>query len=265
VLAAALALLCGSAYAQEVRFDGKIVQGGLVVGTTEPGARVALDGADVRVSPDGRFLLGFGRDARAARLEISAGGRARTLDLAVTKRRFEIQRIDGLPEEKVTPDPAALARIAEERVRIVAARRRDTAETLFASGFAWPVTGPISGVYGSQRVLNGQPREPHLGIDIARPTGTPVVAAADGIVSLAEGDLFFTGGTVSVDHGHGLSTIYAHLSRLDVAVGQRVRKGDRLGAVGATGRVTGAHLHWGMTLFDVRLDPALVVPPMPKD
>ena len=266
-IAALLVLLAApvQAQAQEVRFDGQLVQGGLVVGTTAPGAAVALDGKTVRVSPDGKFVLGFARDQRTARLEVWAAGAARTLDLKVGARKFDIQRIDGLPEAQVTPDPAALARIEAENVKLVAARRRDTPETLFARGFDWPVTGRISGVYGSQRILNGQPRAPHLGVDVARPVGTPVLASADGIVSLAEGDLFFTGGTVMIDHGHGLSSIYAHLSRIDVSVGQRVRKGEAVAALGATGRVTGPHLHWGMTWFDVRLDPALVVPPMPAD
>ncbi len=264
-LAVLLALLAAPAAAQEISFDGKIVQGGVVFGRTVPGASVSLDGRPVRVAPDGRFVIGFAREARAARLEIAAGGAARTLDLAVVARKFDIQRIDGLPEAQVSPDPAALARIAEENVKLVAARRRDTPETLFAGGFRWPVVGRISGVYGSQRILNGQPRAPHLGVDVVQPVGTPVLAAADGIVSLSEPDLFFTGGTVVLDHGHGLSTIYAHLSRIDVAVGARVRKGDPIAALGATGRVTGAHLHWGMTWFDVRLDPALVVPPMREE
>ncbi|MBL8831508.1 MAG: M23 family metallopeptidase [Rhodospirillales bacterium] len=250
------------AAAQDVSFDGKIVQGGVVFGRTEPGASLSLDGRAVRVSPDGRFVIGFGREARAARLDVTAGGASRTIEIAVAARRFDIQRIDGLPEAQVSPDPAALARIAEENVKLVAARRRDTPEALFAGGFQWPVTGRISGVYGSQRILNGQPRAPHLGVDVVQPTGTPIRAAADGIVSLAESDLFFTGGTIVLDHGHGLSTIYAHLSRIDVAVGARVRKGEPIAALGATGRVTGAHLHWGMTWFDVRLDPALVVPTM---
>ncbi len=264
-IAVLLALLAVPVQAQEVHFDRQLVQGGLVVGTTLPGAQVALDGKPVRVSPDGKFVIGFARDQRGAKLEVSANGAARTLDLKVGARKFDIQRIDGLPEAQVTPDPAALARIEAENVKLVAARRRDTPEALFAHGFDWPVTGRISGVYGSQRILNGQPRAAHLGVDVARPTGTPILAAADAIVSLAESDLFFTGGTLILDHGHGLSSVYAHLSRIDVSVGQRVRKGEPVAALGATGRVTGPHLHWGMTWFDVRLDPALVVPPMPAD
>ncbi len=265
-LLAALVLLVAPAHAQEVRFENRLVQGALVVGTTVPGSRVSLDGQPVRVAGDGKFVLGFAREAKAAKLDVTApDGKSRTLDLRIEARKFDIQRIDGLPEAQVTPDPAALARIAAENERIVAARHRDTPEALFESGFRWPATGPVSGVYGSQRVLNGKPRAPHLGVDVARPTGTPVVAAADGIVSLAEEDLFFTGGTLMIDHGHGVSSIYAHLSRLDVAVGARVKAGERVGAIGATGRVTGPHLHWGLVWFDVRLDPALVVPPMPAE
>ncbi|MBI1245988.1 MAG: peptidoglycan DD-metalloendopeptidase family protein [Alphaproteobacteria bacterium] len=254
------------AHAQEIRFENRIVQGALVVGSTAPGSRVALDGQPVRVAADGKFVVGFAREAKAARLDVTApDGRTKTLDLKVEPRRFDIQRIDGLPEAQVTPDPAALARIEAENVKIVAARHRDTALPLFESGFRWPVTGPISGVYGSQRILNGKPRAPHLGVDVARPTGTPVAAAADGIVSLAEKDLFFTGGTLMIDHGHGVTSVYAHLSRLDVAVGTRVNAGEIVGAIGATGRVTGPHLHWGLTWFDVRLDPQLLVPAMPVE
>lgn len=265
-LLAAMLFLAAPAQAQEVRFENRLVQGALVIGTTAPGSRVAIDGRPVRVAPDGKFVLGFAREATGARLDVTAPeGTSRTFDLKVEARKFDIQRIDGLPEAQVTPDPAALARIEAENVKLVAARRRDTDQALFESGFRWPVTGAVSGVYGSQRILNGKPRAPHLGVDVARPTGTPVVAAADGIVSLAEGDLFFTGGTLMIDHGHGVSSIYAHLSRLDVAVGTRVKAGETVGAIGATGRVTGPHLHWGLTWFDVRLDPALVVPPMPVE
>ncbi len=265
-LLAALLLLAAPAQAQEVRFENRIAQGALVVASTAPGSRVSLDGQPVRVAPDGKFVLGFAREAKTARLDVTApDGKSRSIELKVEARRFDIQRIDGLPEAQVTPDPAALARIAAENEKIVAARHRDTPEPLFESGFRWPVTGPISGVYGSQRILNGNPRAPHLGVDVARPAGTPVAAAADGIVSLAENDLFFTGGTLMIDHGHGVSSVYAHLSRLDAAVGTRVKAGDIVGAVGATGRVTGPHLHWGLVWFDVRLDPQLVVPPMPEE
>ena len=138
----------------------------------------------------------------------------------------------------------------------------ETFPFFFQSGFIWPVKGRLSGVYGSQRILNGKPRRPHLGVDIVIPTGTPIVATADGIIRIAHSGMFFTGKTVAIDHGHGLVSIYAHMSEVSVENGQRVRKGAPIGKVGATGRVTGAHLHWGMSLFKTRLDPLLFVGPM---
>src|SRR5262249_39315201 len=160
-------------------------------------------------------------------------------------REYQIQRIDGLPQETVTPDPAQLARIKREAEEIKALRAVPSRELEAFGTLAWPALGPISGVYGSQRILNGEPRAPHMGVDVAAPAGTPVAAAAGGVVRLAK-ELFLTGNTVLIDHGYGLTTSYAHLSRIDVAVGQRVRQGETIGAIGATGRVTAAHLHWGM-------------------
>jgi Peptidase family M23 len=264
-LAAVAGLLWAGAARAETTFDGHFEQGGLVFGHTVPGARASLDGRPLHVMPDGEFLLGFGRDAGpSATVEIVApDGRRETKTLAIQARSWDIQRVDGLPERKVTPSPADLARIKDDAVQVAAARARDTLETLFRSGFAWPAQGPISGVYGSQRILNGQPRQPHYGLDVAAPPGTPVLAAADGIVSLAHQDMFFTGKTLMIDHGYGLSTTYMHMSAITVKVGERVKQGQMIGRVGATGRVTGPHLDWRVNLYDVRLDPALLVPPMP--
>ncbi|MFQ5972971.1 MAG: M23 family metallopeptidase, partial [Alphaproteobacteria bacterium] len=170
-----------------------------------------------------------------------------------------------LPPRKVTPSEEDLARIRREAARIQAARARDSAEGWFLDGFRWPVRGRLTGVYGSQRILNGEPRAPHLGVDIAAPRGTPVHAAARGFVALAEADLFFTGGTVVLDHGHGVSTIYSHLDTLEVSAGVVVEQGQRLGTVGSTGRSTGPHLDWRVNWFQVRLDPVLVAGPMPED
>ena len=157
-----------------------------------------------------------------------------------------------------------LARIRREGAEIAAVRRRDTAATWFARGFRWPLFGVVTGVYGSQRILNGEPRRPHYGIDIAAPTGTPVGVPAAGLVALAEADLFFTGGTVLIDHGHGLTSVYSHLAEVLVRVGDKVATGDILGTVGATGRVTGPHLDWRVNWFKTRLDPALLAGPMPN-
>jgi murein DD-endopeptidase MepM/ murein hydrolase activator NlpD len=181
--------------------------------------------------------------------------------VTVTQRTWDIQRIDGLPPAKVNPDTSVQPRIAAEAERMQAVRRNNRASTDFTQAFRWPAEGRVSGVFGSQRILNGAARQPHYGLDVAGAVGTPVLAAGAGVVTLADPDLYFTGGTLAIDHGHGLVSIYAHLSRLDVKLGQKVASGDAVGAIGATGRATGPHLHWSLSWFDERLDPALVVPP----
>lgn len=259
--AAALALLLAASPAAALELDGALTQGGMVVGRVAPGAAVALDGKPVRVSPEGLFVLGFGRDRKAA-ARLTVDGETR--ELAIAPRRWDVQRVDGLPPATVTPDEAQLARIREEAAKLREARRVDSPLAGFAQRFVWPAEGRISGVFGSQRILNGEPRQPHFGVDVAAPTGTPVRAPAAGRVSLAEPDLFLTGGTVMLDHGHGLFSVFAHLSRLDVKAGEEVKQAAVIGAVGGTGRVTAPHLHWGLSWFEERLDPALLVPPMPQ-
>ncbi|MCF6354178.1 MAG: M23 family metallopeptidase [Candidatus Polarisedimenticolaceae bacterium] len=270
-LAVAILLLPGLLWAEaqpELRLVGDFVQGGLVQGVAQPGATVKVDGKPVRVSEGGLFLVGFGRDALAESLvQVSyPDGRTAEKLLRVARREYKVQRIDGLPKRKVTPrSKEDLARIRKESALSRSARKRDDPRTDFLVDFIWPVTGPISGVYGSQRILNGQPRRPHFGVDIARPTGTPVAAPAAGIVTLAHPDMFFSGGTLILDHGHGLSSSFLHLSRILVEKGQRVEQGELIAEIGATGRVTGAHLDWRMNLFTKRVDPQLLVPPMPQE
>lgn len=179
------------------------------------------------------------------------------------KRRYRIQRVDGLPPKTVTPSAKYLERIRLEAKKIRLARQRNDMRTDFLSGFVWPVIGPISGVYGSQRILNGQPRQPHFGVDIAMPVGTPVVSPAPGVVSFVH-NMYFSGKTLVVDHGHGLSSSFLHLKRILVKVGQHVVKGQRIAEVGASGRATGAHLDWRMNWFQHRIDPQLLAGPMPK-
>ncbi|MBM3570919.1 MAG: M23 family metallopeptidase [Alphaproteobacteria bacterium] len=265
VLVAATAF--SAAASEPVSLEGRVAQGGLVLGRTQPGAKISLDGRPVRVSADGTFLIGFGRDAGGEAVlhaELPGGGRW-SRRLTVEARGFDIQRIDGLPQNMVSPPPALVERIKRENARVGELRRIDSDFAAFAEGFIWPVSGPITGVYGSQRILNGEPRAPHWGIDIAAPTGTPVKAPAAGIVRLAEPDFYLTGGTILLDHGHGLMSGFLHLSAIDVAVGQQVRQGDIIARVGATGRVTGAHLDWRINWFDVRIDPALVAPAQPAN
>jgi murein DD-endopeptidase MepM/ murein hydrolase activator NlpD len=267
VLLAAAALLGAGAGAPRARgavaldLRGPLAQGGLVFARAPAGTRAWLDGRALGVGSDGRFVFGFGRDhAEAAELDLRApDGATTTRRLAIARRAWDIQRIDGLPPRMVEPGEADLARIKADNAAIAAARARHSPDALWDTDWIWPATGPISGVYGSQRILNGQPRRPHYGVDIAMPVGTPVVAPAPGVVSLASPDMYFTGGTLMLDHGHGVASLYAHLSALDAMPGRRVAKGERIGAIGATGRVTGAHLHWGLTWQSVNVDPAPLV------
>ena len=254
-----LAVATATAYALEL--EGNFVQGGLVRGKTQPGAIVTFDDRLVRVSPNGLFLIGFTRDAAAkASLTVrTAGGDGQARTLEIAKRSYDIQKIDGLPAAMVTPTPDTLQRIKRENERIGRARSRDTPETLFESGWIWPARGQISGVYGSQRVLNGEPRRPHYGLDISAPVGSPVVAPAAGIVALVAQDMYFSGGTLILDHGHGLTSAFLHLSKILVREGDVVKQGDPIAQIGATGRVTGAHLDWRINLFGARLDPALLL------
>ncbi|MBV1796332.1 M23 family metallopeptidase [Siccirubricoccus sp. G192] len=256
----ALLLLPRAAAALEWR--GEAAQGGLLIGRAAPGTRLMLEGRAVRVGSSGEFVLGFGRDhGPEAVLAITppGGGRPVQQRIAVARRDWDVQHITGLPPAQVTPDAEALARITAERARLAAARALDSALLEFTRGFAWPARGRISGIYGSQRVLNGQPRQPHYGLDVAAPTGTPVAAAAAGRVSLA-GDYFFFGRLLVLDHGHGVNTLYAHLSAVDVPEGAAVAAGQRIGAIGATGRVTGPHLHFGLSWYQTWLDPQRLLP-----
>ncbi|MGB8275372.1 MAG: M23 family metallopeptidase, partial [Alphaproteobacteria bacterium] len=242
-----------------VTLEGALEQGALVMGTTVPGANVTLDGASVPVAPDGRFLIGFAFDARAhSVLRVEAAGAVAKLPLAVERRTYEVERIEGLPEDKVTPPAAEMARIKREASLIQEARARETGTALFTHKLAWPVHGILSGVYGSRRILNGEPRAPHLGVDIAAAAGTPIKAATEGTVILARPDFFFTGNTVMIDHGLGLTTVYAHLSHMAVHEGDHVEAGQTIGQVGMTGRATAPHLHWGVHLRGLGLDPALI-------
>ncbi|HJR72035.1 MAG TPA: M23 family metallopeptidase [Luteimonas sp.] len=236
-------------------------QGALVVGRTEPGNVVTVAGRRLRVSADGLFVFGIARDQiGVARVDIAwPDGTRGSGNIKVAPRDWPIERINGVPPKTVNPPPDIAARIEREQARVVAARKRDDDRVDFMQTFVWPVQGRISGRFGNQRVYNGTPKSPHSGMDIAAPTGTPVKAPAAGVVSFAAPDLYLTGGTLVIDHGHGVSSNFLHLSRIDVKVGDRVEQGQVVAAVGATGRVTGPHLHWGMNWFEVRIDPLLVL------
>jgi murein DD-endopeptidase MepM/ murein hydrolase activator NlpD len=237
------------------------MQGSLVIGRVPVGSQLRFADRDVDVSHDGGFVVGIARDARG-RLPLRVtlrDGSERTVQIAITPRDWPVERINGVPPATVNPPPAIAARIAAEQARVSASRQRDDARDDYLSPFVWPVQGRISGRFGNQRVYNGSEGAPHSGMDIAAAQGTPVHAPAGGVITFADADLYLTGGTVVLDHGRGVSSNFLHLSRIDVRVGERVEQGQVIGAVGATGRATGPHLHWGMNWFDVRIDPLLVL------
>lgn len=250
----------------------QVPQGGVVRGRVPAGSALSMLGAEsaadgalavrlLRIGGAGEFVFGVGRDAIGpVRLHLeTADGSACDFELKVTWREWKLERVDGVPESTVEPPPAIAARIEREQAEVAKARERDDDRSDFAIAFDWPLTGRISGVYGSQRIYNGKPKSPHSGLDVAAPKGKPVLAPASGIITFAKPDLYLTGDTVLVDHGHGLSSSFLHLSQIDVRVGQRIEKGQSIGLVGATGRATGPHMHWGMNWFGVRVDPQLLV------
>lgn len=245
---------------RRLSFSGSLKQGSLVIGKAERGARVTVNGAPVLVSEDGLFAFGFEYDQKksstiAARF---VDGTTETRELAPEARKYEVQRINGLPEQEAHPsEPAITARIARENALIVAARTRDTPGISFSEPFDWPAPGIISSVFGSQRILNGIASTPHFGVDIATSEGMPIHAPSDGSVVLAEPDFFLTGGTTVLDHGHGVFTMYLHQSALKAKTGDTVKRGDVIGLVGMKGRATGPHLHWGLNWFQMKLDPSL--------
>lgn len=242
-----------------------VFQGGLLLGQTEADNRVWLNRHKVRVAADGFFIIGFGRDAVQSELLIeSASGEQYQQIINVKSRQYKIQRINGLPPSKVNPKgKAILQRIRKESLLVKTARNHVDSRQDFKAGFIWPAKGRISGVYGSQRILNGDAKRPHFGVDIAAPIGTKVIAPAAGRVTLAENDLYFSGGTLIVDHGFGLTSTFLHLSKITVKVGQYVEQGMTIAQIGATGRATGPHLDWRMNWFTVRLDPELLVNHLP--
>ena len=251
--------------AGELLLDGNLVQGGLILGTVTPGAEVQVGDPGLRVSPEGRFVIGFGRDADAE-VELNVtypDGSKEARLLPVKARTYDTQSITGVAQKYVSPPEEVQTRIQRENAEIARVRASDRPETWFESGFVWPVVGRISGVYGSQRIFNGEPRRPHFGVDIAAPRGTPISAPADGVVSLAEPDLYYSGGTVILDHGHGLTSAFLHLDSISVEVGQKISQGAEIGKLGSTGRSSGPHLDWRINWFEERIDPQLLAGPMP--
>ena len=246
--------------ASAIEFTGKFIQGHFILGITDPGSKIIIDKKEIKVSQDGYFVFGIDRDRKFDILitKISNGKKEKIVK-KIFKRKYKIQKIDGLPENKVTPPESVYKRIKKENNAIGEARAINSDLNYFKSKFIMPVDGIITGVYGSQRILNGKPKWPHYGIDIAADEGTHIKSSGNGIVTMAEDDLYYTGGTVIMDHGHGISTIYSHLENVLVSVGDKINQGDIIGTVGSTGRSTGPHLDFRINWFQTRLDPMTVI------
>ena len=243
-----------------IEFKGKFLQGHYIIGVTDPSAKIIIDKKKVKVSKDGFFVFGLDRDRKFdVIITKKLNGKKEIIVKKILKRKYNIQRIDGLPESKVTPPESVYKRIREENNKIGEARGINSNLPFFKNQFIMPVEGIISGVYGSQRILNGKPKWPHYGIDIAAKKGTMIKSSGSGTVTMAEDDLYYTGGTIIMDHGHGISTIYSHLENVLVSVGDKINQGDIIGTVGSTGRSTGPHLDFRINWFQTRLDPMSVL------
>ncbi len=256
-------LIPGEANAQ-LLLTGKMEQGALIRGQVTPGSTAFLNGEKIKVTPKGDFAFGFSRDA-ALKQELKLvypDGLTQIKPLNITAKEYKIDRLTGISKKIMKPDPKAQARAAKDSKQVKAARAQFSDNTAFMQDFIWPLTGRISGVYGSQRVYNGKPGNPHYGVDVAAKTGTVVVAPADGKISLSVPDMFYSGGTIILDHGYGVSSSFLHLSKLYVKEGQEIKQGQPIAEVGATGRVTGPHLDWRINWYQMRLDPVTIVPSM---
>jgi len=244
-----------------VEFIGDFKQGSFILGKTDPNSKVYIDNRKVRVSSDGYFAFGLDRDRKNnVLIKIKNSMETKLIEKKVFKRKYKIQRIDGLPPKQVTPPPEVYERIKKDNILIGKARAIDSKLVFFKDKFIYPIDKYIiTGVYGSQRILNGKPRRPHYGIDFHAPEGTPVKSMMDGVVTLVENDMYFTGGTIIFDHGHGVSTLYMHMKDINVKKGQKVKKGEVVGTLGQSGRATGPHLDIRLNWFEVKLDPATVL------
>ena len=244
-----------------LEFKGKFIQGHFIIGKTNSSAKVKIDKRQIKVTKDGYFAFGLGRDRKYdVVITIEIDGEKQKIVKKIQKRKYKIQRIDGLDEKKVTPPEEVYERIKKENKMIAKARETNSDLDFFKDNLIIPVEDAIiTGVYGSQRILNGKPKWPHYGLDFAQKEGTKIKAMLDGVVTLAEPDLYYTGGTIIFDHGHGISTLYMHMQKLFVKKGQKIKQGDIIGTVGSTGRATGAHLDVRLNWFETRLDPMSVL------
>lgn len=249
-----------------LKLNGKFTQGALLRGEVPKGSIVLLNEQPVAVNKDGKFVVGFARDAKLNQVLTvkTAKGSVITREITLEEREYDIQRIDGLEPKMVTPPASVTARINKDNRNVAKARGNSSDLDALFTRFEWPAKGPITGVYGSQRILNGVPKWPHYGVDIGAPTGTPVFAPVDGVVTLAD-DLYYSGNTLILDHGMQVFSTFLHLDTMTVNVGDYVKKGEQIGTIGATGRATGPHLDWRINLGKMRLDPQTVVSGNPDD
>lgn len=242
-----------------LEITGEWQQGAVIVGQVPAGVSVEYKQRKLQLTQDGKFVIGLGRDAPAiAEIITTTQGKTETHKFDVKARTYNIQRVEGVPQATVEPNKEQDERIAREAALVTNARKADLPLAFFAQKFQWPLIGPISGVYGSQRVYNGTPKAPHYGVDIAKPVGAMVKAPVGGVVTLVHPDMFLSGGTLIIDHGHGLSSTFIHLSKILVKEGAKISQGQEIALVGQTGRASGPHLHWAMNWFDERVDPQLL-------
>ena len=249
----------------DVALNGKFTQGALLRGQAPAGAKVTLNGETVQTNKDGKFVVGFEREAPLQQTLIVelADGNKWQRDITLEKREYNIQRIEGLEQKMVTPPAEVTARIKQDNINVANARSGNSDLDALFTKFEWPAKGVISGVYGSQRILNGVPKWPHYGLDIANETGTPVYAPVDGVVTLAD-DLYYSGNTLILDHGMRVFSTFLHMDTITVEVGETVKQGELIGTIGSTGRSTGPHLDWRINLGNIRLDPQTVISGSPE-
>ncbi|WP_020400903.1 M23 family metallopeptidase [Kordiimonas gwangyangensis] len=264
-IVATLMAVASTNLAQAVDLSGTASQGGMLWGKVAAGTKVSLDGEPVKVGLEGNFVIGFGRDAgpEAKLALLHADGTAEEQVIEVKKRHFDVEQVDGLPPKTVTPPPEWHERRVKETGMVREARSVATDQLDWLAGFVRPAEGRFSGFYGSQRILNGVPRSPHYGLDIAGPIGRPIVAPAGGIVRLAVPDFLLEGGIVIIDHGFGVTSTLFHMNSVDVEKGQSVKQGEQIGTIGKTGRASGPHVDWRVNWGNVRLDPILLIEPEP--
>ena len=249
-----------------VVLNGKFTQGALLRGQAPAGAKVTLNGETVQTNKDGKFVVGFEREAPLQQTLVVKldNGQKWQRDITLEKREYNIQRIDGLEQKMVSPPAEVTARIKQDNINVANARSGNTDLDALFTRFEWPAKGVISGVYGSQRILNGVPKWPHYGLDIANETGTPVYAPVDGVVTMAN-DLYYSGNTLILDHGMRVFSTFLHMDTIAVEVGETVKQGEQIGTIGSTGRSTGPHLDWRINLGNTRLDPQTIISESPEE